>query len=1074
MIEQLGRYMIVSEIGPGRMGKVYVAVTPSGRSVALKIVHPHLATAPGFFKRFLREGELGRKVKHPNVIRTIDMDSVSVDGNQINYMVMEYVNGKSLRLLLKELGTVPETLLREIAMQLTSGLAAIHAEGLVHRDLKPENVLISRDHTVRIMDLGVAGLHAASVALTLGGQFTGSYQYASPEQFEQDAKVGPPADMYALGVLLYELATGDNPFRADNVAAIMEQHQTMVPPRLCERAPEISPFFSEVVHTLLSKQPEERFGSAADLNRILDAGELSDWWREREKTLRKDTAQLPTIRVRRDCALYGRHKELKTLGEAWERAKLGEGGVLLFEGEAGIGKTRLVAEFARDAAADDAHILYGAYTPGGGLGGLSEAIIGRFGSVNLAEELAPFIPETPTLVESFAALVKHESPPAGAAPLKLDALHTVGCHLFRNLACDKPTLMVIDDLHFAPEETIQFMASLARVLAKQRALLVLTSRSVEMDKHMEHLARIERFRRQELGRLSPHEVSEMLSETLRSDALVQKLGGQIAQKSDGVPLFVLEIARTLQEKDADEITDVEVPSAVRELIGARIQGLNDDERNLLDCAAVQGFTFDPDLVARALEVKTIQVLQRLAALERRSGVVHAHGSGYRFDHHQIHEVLYSEQPLALRANYHTLTADALEARGKLAEVEQPEGEAAYFIAHHRLRGTSPMGAKRYLNGALAHVDNDFRNDAFVGLCCSALETPDLLSAQERGEILIRKGEVLGHQGRRAQEAAALEEAVSIADSIGDSLLRCKARGSLGWHFLLLGHCPEAKAVFEEALGIVEDPAQRTRLSGRLADVLSTLGHQEEALKLEQPNANNRGLCHQYLGHYAEALACYEQFAADQIAKGDGGSSFAKLNVGRMQAALGDPEEARSTLEVVRAELKSAGMRRPESYAIHRLGDVAEQMGRLEEAEGLFNQALSLRGEIAYPAGVSESLLALGRLRKKQGKDVTAILKESQKIARDIDRPDEFVLSAVYLGGGVAAEAALKSHGPRMRVRERMEAHYELWCATKNPEHLAEARRLHQHLLDHAPEGCREAMVANVPLHRDIAAATAEL
>jgi tetratricopeptide (TPR) repeat protein len=1064
MLKQLGRYTILSEIGAGGMGRVYLAVNPSGRSVAVKIVHPHLVGAPGFFKRFVREGELGRKIDHANVVRTIDMDSISIDGVQVNYMVMEYVRGKSLRELVRELGTVPETLLREIALQLSAGLSAIHAAGIIHRDIKPENVLISRDHTVRIMDLGVAKMQEASVALTLAGQFAGSYAYASPEQFEKDADVGPAADLYAVGVVLQELATGDNPFRADNVSAIMSRHKETQPPPLAERAPDASPFFSAVVATLLAKKPSDRFASAAELNRILDQGELSDWWRGREKAARSGKTRCPAVHVRRDASLAGRDREMKALADAWERAQLGEGGVILFEGEAGIGKTRLLDAFVREAATDDAHVLYGAYTPGGGVGGLSEAIIGEFGGADLAGGLARFLPETPTLVASFAALVQHETPPPGSPPLPLDALHTVGCHLFKNLAADKPSLWAIDDLHFAAQESLNFVVALARTLASQRTLLVLTARSGEMEKHVEHFARIERFRRMELPRLSPSEVTGMLAELLRSDALVQRLGRSIAEKSDGVPLFVLEIARHLKEKGADDSTEVEAPAAVRDLAGARLKLLADDERNLLDCASVQGFTFDPDLVARALELKPIQTLQRLAALERRTGLVRAHGAGYRFDHHQVQEALYAEQSPALRANYHSLTADAYESRAKLEDIEAPAGAAAHFMAEHRLRGMDPSGAKRYFKGALAHVDNDYRNDAFLTLCGRALDAPGFLSREERCSVLIRKAAAHGHMGQRAKQSAAIDEAVKVADAVGDPTLRCDARGSLGWYLWELGRYPEAKAVYEEALKIVVDEKQRRRLSGRLASVLSTLGHQEEALKLDQPSSNNRGVCHQYLGQYAEALACYEQATKEE---GDAAQRpIALLNVGRMQAALGDPESARVTIEAALVELRAMGLRRPESYALHRLGDVAEQMGRTAEAEAHFREALALRRTIAYPSGVAESLLALGRLRKKQGKDAVALLSEAHQVAHDIDRPDEFVLAEVYLGG-VAAEAALASHGPRMRVRERMEAHLELWRATGKAEHLDEARRLHRRLLDGAPPERRAAMIEHVPIHAEI-------
>jgi tetratricopeptide (TPR) repeat protein len=350
----------------------------------------------------------------------------------------------------------------------------------------------------------------------------------------------------------------------------------------------------------------------------------------------------------------------------------------------------------------------------------------------------------------------------------------------------------------------------------------------------------------------------------------------------------------------------------------------------------------------------------------------------------------------------------------------------------------------------------------------ALETAGLLTDEERCEILIRKGTKHGHLGQRSKQGAVMEEAVRIADGIGDPRLRCDARGQLGWHLWALGQYPEAQSVFEEALGIVEDEEQRRRLSGRLASVLNTLGHQEQALQLDQPSANNRGLCFQYLGHYAEALACYEEGVRGDV--DTAGRPIALLNVGRIQAALGDPESARATIEEARADLRAKGLRRPESYALHRLGDVAAQMGNAEEAERLYEQALSLRREIAYPSGVAETLLAHGRLRKRQGKPSEPLLKEAQKIAREIDRPDEFVLSAVYLGGGVAAEAALKSHGPRMRVNDRMEAHFELWKITGKPEHLEEATRLHGILLEHAPEASRSAMVENNPLHREIEAA----
>ena len=187
---ELGVYRVEAELGLGGMGTVYRATGPEG-VVALKVVHPHLLATPGFFKRFLREAEVGKRVRHENVVRTLDVDAISLEGHQHNYLVMEYVEGKSLRELLRELGTIPETLLREIALQTAAGLCAIHAAGIIHRDLKPENILITDDHQIRIMDLGVAKLQEASIAITREGEFAGSLLYAAPEQFGGDIEVGP-------------------------------------------------------------------------------------------------------------------------------------------------------------------------------------------------------------------------------------------------------------------------------------------------------------------------------------------------------------------------------------------------------------------------------------------------------------------------------------------------------------------------------------------------------------------------------------------------------------------------------------------------------------------------------------------------------------------------------------------------------------------------------------------------------------------------------------------------------------------------------------------------------------------
>jgi serine/threonine-protein kinase len=361
--EQLGPFHLLRELGSGAMGSVYLAEDrDEERHVALKVLHPHLLKRKGFFQRFQREALAGQRVEHPNVVRTLDCSFHVADGTPYCVLVMEYVKGRTLREMLREYSTLPEALVREIARQVAAGLVAIHAAGIVHRDLKPENVLITDDHRVRIMDLGVARHTELATELTQEGQFAGSLLYAAPEQLRGN-KVTPAADLYALGVMLYELLSGTNPYRHDDPGAVITAHLETDPERLDRRTEEVSVFFSELIGTLLAKQPEERLADATVLGDALAEGERSSWWSARERTILRERERRPKVPVRRETKLYGRETELALCREAWERAKERHGNVLLLEGEAGIGKSRLVDAFVSDLDGADAHVLYGSYPP---------------------------------------------------------------------------------------------------------------------------------------------------------------------------------------------------------------------------------------------------------------------------------------------------------------------------------------------------------------------------------------------------------------------------------------------------------------------------------------------------------------------------------------------------------------------------------------------------------------------------------------------------------------------------------------------------------------------------------------
>src|SRR5262245_13832645 len=209
-------YALEAVLGAGGMGTVYRArERSSGRLVALKVVHPHLRAIPGYVERLRREAGIGSRVVQRNVVRTMGLADHAAGSDTLQALVTEYVEGQTLLGLLAELGRVPEQLCRHIGHGIAMGLAAIHAAGAIHRDLKPENVLNTSEHVLKVMDLGFARVLDLVDGLSQSGAFVGSLRYAAPEQLRGRDSVDARADLFALGLVLYELVTGHHALDLD-------------------------------------------------------------------------------------------------------------------------------------------------------------------------------------------------------------------------------------------------------------------------------------------------------------------------------------------------------------------------------------------------------------------------------------------------------------------------------------------------------------------------------------------------------------------------------------------------------------------------------------------------------------------------------------------------------------------------------------------------------------------------------------------------------------------------------------------------------------------------------------------
>lgn len=254
------RYQIIKTIGEGGMANVYLAKdTILDRNVAVKVLRGDLADDEKFVRRFQREALSASKLSHPNIVEMYD---VGEDGGQY-YIVMEYVDGKTLKNLIKKRGalTLPEVL--DIMTQLTSAIICAHDSYIIHRDIKPQNVLILEDGRVKITDFGIA-MALNSNELTQTNSVMGSVHYLPPEQANGGAST-IKCDIYSLGILMFELLTGKVPFKGDNAVEIAIKQMKEPIPSVCQMNPDIPQSIENIILKACAKNPKNRYDSVREM-----------------------------------------------------------------------------------------------------------------------------------------------------------------------------------------------------------------------------------------------------------------------------------------------------------------------------------------------------------------------------------------------------------------------------------------------------------------------------------------------------------------------------------------------------------------------------------------------------------------------------------------------------------------------------------------------------------------------------------------------------------------------------------------------------------------------------------------
>lgn len=706
---RIGPYRLEDKLGAGGMGVVYRAYDERlDRWVAVKVLHP--GGGEDEKERLRREARASARVSHPAIVRIFDL--VEQEGSQA--IVMELVEGESVAERIRQGTLAPEEALM-ISREVSEALAEAHTRGIVHRDLKAENVLVTPDGHARILDFGLAKrLDGGELSLTAHGLIVGTARAMSPEQARGE-EVDSRSDLFSLGVLFYEMFTEVSPFLAPTAVATLGRVCSHLPPPARSLRPELPQELSEIIDRLLEKQASRRPRDAREVARLL--AEITPVFSlpvsERTPILSPGTGSGVRNRIEAAGALtplVGCDQELGLLQERWELACEGRGQVVLLSGEAGLGKSRLVWEL-RQRLGSTAVWLEGQASPfhcdsafhpilqwldqwiGADREDAPEVRLARLEKALARHELP--LAEACPLIAALLGLPAGDRWPLPALPPEIQRRRAVETLLSVLVASAErhPLLLVVEDLHWIDPSSSELLGLLAGQAAALPLMLLATFRP-EGSPAWESRARPTRLNLAPLGR---RQVAQMIERLCSGHELASSVREMIAERADGVPLFVEELLKMLHdlEGEPDGGSPREIPGSLEEWLGARLDRL-ETGRQVAQLAAVLGREFSQELLSAVApwDDETLQrEVDRLVAAE----ILHRQGlpprCRYRFKHALLQDAAYASLLQAERQRFHRRVAEVLAERFPSTVESQPELAAHHFTAGGLAEKAVPLWQK---------------------------------------------------------------------------------------------------------------------------------------------------------------------------------------------------------------------------------------------------------------------------------------------------------------------------------------------------------------------------------------------
>ena len=858
---RLGPYLIEALLGTGGMGEVYRARdTRLGRIVAIKLVRSQWAGRGDFHQRLQREARAISVLNHPHICTLYDIGEQ--DGAA--YLVMEYLEGHTLADRLRE-GPLSLDLLLQCGREAAAALAMAHARGIVHRDLKPSNLMLT-PLGLKILDFGLAKSTGpvsegpADQAASSPNAVAGTPAYMSPEQSRGET-LDHRSDIFSLGCVLYQAATGRAPFRGASILSILHEIATASPPPASGIRPELPPELDLILERMLAKDKGQRYGSAAEVDEALAALQSSP------------RAAPQPIPEREPEPLVGREAELRNLEQLLDQAREGAGRIALVLGEAGIGKTALAGTFLYSQRRRQPEILIGrgscieqygtgeAYLPFlEALSGLLQGP-GRDRVMMVLRRHAPtWCLQFPSAITSTGGLDHLQRETIGATKERM--LREFGDALSA-LSAAVPVVLLLEDLHWADPFSVDLLRHLGQRAPGQRFLVIGTARAEEVERTQHPLLNCKRelvahgaCEEIQLAELGREHIARFLNLRFAPNSFTPEFMELIYRKTEGHPLFAAGALQFLSEKGdiaqrngiwglvrpLSEM-DLEVPASVRSMIRKQLEGVSDADRQVLQFASVEGNEFTSTVLAVVLGIDELELEERLDALDRVHRLIQTLGNEelpdgslatrYRFAHALYQNTLYEDLLTKRRILLHRQAGETLARcyRGQTARI-------AVVLATHFESGREFSKAIDSLVEAAGVATSRYANAAAEAHYSHALLLTEKLPAEEqsarRGALYNQRGGVRVLLARYPEAVEDFTQVLGLARSLKDPVLACTAlNGVSNAHFWThrldkLGVCAEEAMRLADQIG---DPTLQAESRVNLARTYQGTGDLDRATTL---------------------------------------------------------------------------------------------------------------------------------------------------------------------------------------------------------------------------------------------------